>query len=362
MYANSFYQPYWENVRELEHYGVKGMKWGVRKEEPHARKNRKKNSKSTYRRKLEAEFRKKGMTSQEAELAADKRIRMQKIIAGVAAVSVASIVAYKAYNKYADEFIDKTLKEGTKFQTIDAKKASIFKGGKYVPDLNERGGRYYASYGLRDTLTYKGLHGKTLLENISNTGVISISSHNTKDFKIPSRSKAASIFGQLYEEDSTFKEAVEKALQKSKPTTATFAQKRVLKSGVKALTSTNGKKIQADGYNAFNVLLASNPKLGEKFYTKLKENGYNALIDLNDKKYSGYKAKNPLIVFDMDSVIQDTIKYIGNEELNRAFAAQDVMRHGSLYLSQAGIYTAAIGALGSAQMKQQQKVQQKKSK
>lgn len=32
-HVNPYYEPYWLNEDELEHYGVKGMKWGVRHEE-----------------------------------------------------------------------------------------------------------------------------------------------------------------------------------------------------------------------------------------------------------------------------------------------------------------------------------------
>ena len=35
-----------------------------------------------------------------------------------------------------------------------------------------------------------------------------------------------------------------------------------------------------------------------KFYNKLKSAGYGAIQDINDMKFSGYNAKNPLIVFD----------------------------------------------------------------
>ena len=40
----------------------------------------------------------------------------------------------------------------------------------------------------------------------------------------------------------------------------------------------------------------------DRFYSELKKKGYNALLDYNDKEYSSYHAKRPMIVFDTDSV------------------------------------------------------------
>lgn len=78
---------------ELRHYGVKGMKWGVRKEyEPVGRK------KSKHRQKLEEKYRSKGMNSNEAEKAADKRIRREKIVAGSAAAALVAAYGYKLVN------------------------------------------------------------------------------------------------------------------------------------------------------------------------------------------------------------------------------------------------------------------------
>lgn len=96
---------------ELYHYGVKGMKWGVRrfqnqngtltsagrkryaddKTSPDQKK------KSKHRLKLEEKYQSKGMTKLEAEEAANKRIRTEK-----AAVAATAIIAAYATYKLAD--------------------------------------------------------------------------------------------------------------------------------------------------------------------------------------------------------------------------------------------------------------------
>ena len=40
-----------------------------------------------------------------------------------------------------------------------------------------------------------------------------------------------------------------------------------------------------------------------KFFNECKKAGYGALLDTNDAIYGGFKAKSPIIVFDMEQVI-----------------------------------------------------------
>ena len=56
-------------------------------------------------------------------------------------------------------------------------------------------------------------------------------------------------------------------------------------------------------YDRFNQALATpefqNKVIHKKFYSELEKKGYNAMLDINDTRYSGYKgiAKNPTIFF-----------------------------------------------------------------
>lgn len=59
-------------------------------------------------------------------------------------------------------------------------------------------------------------------------------------------------------------------------------------------------------YKAFNLSLTNHNTqevaAQNRFYSELKKKGYNALLDYNDKEYSSYHAKRPMIIFDTDSV------------------------------------------------------------
>ena len=59
-------------------------------------------------------------------------------------------------------------------------------------------------------------------------------------------------------------------------------------------------------YKALNLSLvnhnAQEIAAQDRFYSELKKKGYNALLDYNDKEYSSYHAKRPMIVFDVESV------------------------------------------------------------
>lgn len=97
---------------ELYHYGVKGMKWGViTKKEPVGKSRRKSTKaddpstkppkkKSKHRLKLEAKYKEKGLTDEEAAKEADKRIKAEIIVGSAAAVAVTALAAYGGYKLY----------------------------------------------------------------------------------------------------------------------------------------------------------------------------------------------------------------------------------------------------------------------
>ena len=64
----------------------------------------------------------------------------------------------------------------------------------------------------------------------------------------------------------------------------------------------SGKSLNKHEYQLFNHLLpyhnANQQPATDKFFTALKQKGFQGVIDENDKFFSGYRAKNPFILFD----------------------------------------------------------------
>ena len=114
---------------ELQHHGIKGMKWGIRRFQrkdgsltPAGKKRydddaSQPREKSTHRSRLEAKYRQNGMTAKQAAAAADKHIKTEKTIALVAGLTVAAAAAY-VVNKNVKERADGIIKSGTKMQVI----------------------------------------------------------------------------------------------------------------------------------------------------------------------------------------------------------------------------------------------------
>ena len=219
--------------------------------------------KSKYRQKLEAQYKKLGLSDEDAQAAANRKIRAEKILAASAALTVAACAAY-AYNKHRKNKIDGIIKAGEALQRIEMQDT----GGK----LHEV---FYVAKGKHDMNRYKGLLGFTRAKQTGHAYMMKLEA--ASDIKVASKDKARKAFGDLMNNDKDFR--------------------RSFGFGDRSFTTREINKM----YENFNRLIVARSMPQDsvnKFYDKLKSAGYGAIQDVNDMDYSGYKAKNPLIVFD----------------------------------------------------------------
>lgn len=207
---------------------------------------------------------------------ADDYIKFEKTLAAVAGLTVAACAVY-AGNKYIKNRTDGLIKSTDVLQRIEMRDTQ----GK----LNDT---FFMSKGSHDNKRYLGLLGDTRQRQTGHAYLMKLQAKG--DVRVASREKAVNAFGDLYKNDPEFRSSVEKYAKRH------FSGRNSV--DVNNLSNRNIRKMY-DNFNSSLIhIRESGSGADKKFYDKLKGMGYGAIQDMNDMKYSGYKAKNPLIVFD----------------------------------------------------------------
>ena len=283
---------------------------------------------------LEEEYKKKGMTDEEAAVAAYKREKTEKILAATLGVTVAAAAAYGAY-KYHDYAFDKVIPAGTSIQNI-----SGF-ANRGVEDA------FYASINDKDNIIYRGFYGDDRLRNTGKAFESKFQAVNKA--KIASDKHATEVLGNLIKNDSQFANNVQQLIQVN----GIYDVARAPLYN-KALESLHKGKVDNNVYRAVNANLVDRSKLGtnvkNKFYDELKKYGYDAISDTNDKRISffksseGYNSKAPIIVFNG----ADKFVSKGSRELLPDEIKENYSKAMSMVTSDANIEAGsrALGSLG----------------
>jgi hypothetical protein len=283
----------------LAHHGVKGQKWGVRRYQ--------------YADGTLTPAGRKRYSSEGSQFSKTVGMKTKE------AVNTART------NITGKQYVDGYLKDGTTLARIQT--AENFE--KFA---------FYATYKKHDTEEYMGLFGKNLMSRAANEAkqaekqanasgseedlatakalrdradnikVYQLKLEATKKLKIPSDENASDITANLLKEKE-FKDNVVASIQDSKEKMKRPTQQILFNQAQKALEKdpsrlTSSEKVAI--YKALNLSLVNHNSqeiaAQNRFYGELKKKGYNALLDYNDKEFSSYHAKRPMIVFDVDSV------------------------------------------------------------
>lgn len=338
---------------ELYHFGVKGMKRGIRRYQNEDgsltslgkkrdkmlsdRKTAKKHSttsnmvKAEYSRRefedaktrlklenqkkkskrqqdLEKKYIDQGFAKDEAEIKAYNRAKTEtilKVAGGIALASAAAYVAYKHYDKVTDR---------------------VFEKGSEIGRLTNNGSEptnraFYGFVNKHDKDRYEGLYGKTLG---ANGPVYRKAMRAAGDINVASPESARKVLKNMFDTDKqsfdVFKKNIDAMASVVPPTTKQGKLWR------KAKQELDSGRIGDNTYKAFNTTLVLHTKeqqpINDKFYSAMKKAGYGAIRDVNDKENSGYFAKNPLIVFDTDKINVEGFTKLGNDHIDSMFAKE----------------------------------------
>lgn len=312
----------------LAHHGVKGQKWGVRRYQyadgtlTHAGKKRYSTNEGSEKR---------------VNVSISMNMRMSEF-----SNKVRTQITGKQY-------VDGYIKSGTTLSRIQTAK-------------NFENFAFYATYKKHDMNEYMGLFGRNLIDRAAsdakraeklakasgseddfataknlrdkadNIKVYQLKIDAMKKLKIPSDENASDITAKLLK-DSDFRNNLEASIQDSKEKMRRPAQQILFNQAQKALRKDIDKLTASEKvsiYKAFNLSLVNhNPQeiaAQDRFYGELKKKGYNALLDYNDKEFSSYHAKRPMIVFDTDAVKLRSVTEANPKVVNRLYTIYNTER------------------------------------
>jgi len=204
----------------------------------------------------------------------------------------------------------------------------------YNKDRTKNTDMFYATHDKLDKHQYNALFNKkvpqTLYDEKGNsigTGYYMkyrIDNSIRSDIKVASEDSGAEVFRHLYKKDRDFYNFVtdESRMQdyfvKDKYKFRGYREARAVLKKMSDDNHTPTSDELQKVYRLFNYVIPydgnGNARKGNdaykqrtKFFNACKEAGYGAVLDTNDAIYGGFKAKSPVIVFDMDQVVPKDI-------------------------------------------------------
>lgn len=309
-------------TNELYHHGIKGQRWGVRR----------------------YQYADGSLTP-----AGQKRYNSGQNGKNIGSMKVKEFVNSVRTQVTGRQYVDTYLKQGTTFARIQTSQ-------------NFENFAFYATYKKSDMDKYMGLFGKNLTSraekdavkaekqaNVSgseadifnaknareysnNLKVYQLKLESTKKLKIPSDENAADITTKLLKEPK-FKSDVIESIRDSKEKMLRPQQQLLFKQAQNAMRKDPSRMTPSEKvaiYKAFNLSLVNHNQqeisAQDRFYRELKKKGYNALLDYNDKDYSSYHAKRPMIVFDVDSVKLKSVTATNPKVVDRLYKKYNAER------------------------------------
>lgn len=301
----------------LCHHGVKGQKWGVRRYQ-------------NYDGSLTAAGKRHYYVGEGRIDTARDVIRNRKTM------SRSELSKYFQTYALGKNKVDTFLKSGTKFSRIQS-------GEEF-----EKNYAFYATYKKHDVNQYAGLFGKNLKDRANaaarkaektgaenaaelrdkarNMKVYQLEIKAIKKLKIPSDENAGNVVKALVK-DQSFKKDLSDSIADSKAKMKRPSQQDLFSQAERVMRKDSSNWSSKDSqtvYKALNLSLTNHNNNAEircqsAFYGALKKNGYSALVDINDKEYSSYHAKRPVIVFDTSKVALQAATTLSDKKVSKLY-------------------------------------------
>lgn len=324
----------------LQHHGIKGQRWGKRNGPPYPL------DESNHSSSEKKAGWKRSLKNNNNSSTTTNRIRnISKVLLVAGGVTAAGVIGYNVY-KHGMQSADSILRAGSVIQRVEGGK-----GNFVVPS------RFYGATNKMDKTIYRGQFGGIQVKNKGKAYIKDIKTNY--DLKIAGSNTGRSIFTNLYKTDNDFKQYVDSMANTNK----------LWKKGRKHNT------VRYEGdlkrlYENFNINSVMdehrNNEQVNKFFNALKSKNYNGLQDINDQKFSSFKANKPVIYFDMDGkAAVDKIKDLPYSQISidhGRVVTNKILASSTSKIAIASIGVGTIGVAGSSTTRKKRRKRKNKEK
>ncbi len=262
------------------HYGIKGMRWGVQKDQS-----------SFYNPKSSKEFTKKASKHAKQALKPSTDARIDRLF-GKSQINYSELSTKEVI-----------LKRGQEFARITQRKNETLRDMTYAAYTKEDRARYVSVMANVQGLRFAKRSYKPTYE---------VTLKATKNLKSPSEKVRLDAFVELMSAS-----VIPVGLRGKKTLTGReYLARTGLKREVKRL---DNQQLGEKYYHAFVANQFANRPLNTAYFNSIKAKGFNALMDDNDR---GIVADEPIMILDTKGSIKTTkIRQLTNDEINTAAAS-----------------------------------------
>lgn len=276
---------------------------------------------SKHRQNLEAKYVKKGFTQEEAAIKAYKRDRAEKIFAAAAVTTIAAATAYAVYRHGSDKrarAAEKIISSDTPLKRIQGE------------DTKELYDVYYATHVQSDSAKYAGMYGMEV--GAKTKGSVFQASIKTKGLRVASHNTAREALASHLKHNPQDREELMKALDAAQKSGKAKTPAKILLENRARRDLKMGRVTDAvyDFANNRIVETHGQDSISKGMFSRLKQQGYHAIQDVHDQRYSGYDAKSPVIVFDKARSAVESVKQLNINQVN----ASGAIGYGKMYVKQ----------------------------